>query len=301
MRWVKFCFFAALLFFAVAPSSAQQNDGELFAEGRIALDKYKDCAASLNALKQVSPEGQKNPMWIYYMAKANECAGNIADALNYYKAYAATNPSPEITEKIGDLQYKVDQQVERERAAYAQRAAQEAAAEARRSAQAAAAVRAAQERAARVPLARQNLPVTMSRLGELFSQTTQWCEISQNSVTGESCKKARWRVLQAGNCILKYHRDADYWTDEHDVTIDLARVTDASAEYDPPPAYDYGGWALNLRFATQPTPAVSIVHYEAKHNLRNEDVVSGYFSEKQPANATEAAKLINDAALACSQ
>jgi hypothetical protein len=110
MRWVKFCFFAALLFFAVAPSSAQQNDGEFFAEGRIALDKYKDCAASLNALKQVSEAGQQNPMWIYYMAKANECAGNIADALAYYRAYATTNSSPEITDKVAELQYQLDRQ-----------------------------------------------------------------------------------------------------------------------------------------------------------------------------------------------
>jgi hypothetical protein len=85
-----------------------QTDAEHFAEGRIALDKYKDCATSLRALQQVSASGQQNPMWVYYMAKANECLGNRRNAIAFYRAYARTNSSPEITEKIGDLQYQLD-------------------------------------------------------------------------------------------------------------------------------------------------------------------------------------------------
>lgn len=88
-----------------------QSDGERFAEGRIAFDKYKDCPAALKSLEGVSQAGRNNPLWIYYFAQVNECVENFQEALTYYEKYNLLVPGQgEVVDKIGELRYKARKQ-----------------------------------------------------------------------------------------------------------------------------------------------------------------------------------------------
>src|SRR5258708_3784725 len=73
-------------------ASAQQSDAEKFGEGRLALEKHKDCPGAHDALSSVSSEGQKEPMWIFYMAETEECLQNYDRALDLYKQYDGVVP-----------------------------------------------------------------------------------------------------------------------------------------------------------------------------------------------------------------
>lgn len=98
--------FLSVAFFISTHHASAQSDGEKFAEGRIALDKYNDCPAALKALQGVSETGRQNPIWISYMAKASECVKNFRDALTYYEKYNQLVPgNGEVVNKIGELRY----------------------------------------------------------------------------------------------------------------------------------------------------------------------------------------------------
>lgn len=86
---------------------AQNDDGIKITEAKIAIDKYKDYKSALKALAGVSHTGQKNPLFIYYSAVANENAGNMEQAVEYYKKYLQIFPNKmEIIEKVAELNYK---------------------------------------------------------------------------------------------------------------------------------------------------------------------------------------------------
>jgi hypothetical protein len=99
----------------VYPVLHAQSDSERFAEGRIALDKYHDCQGALTALQQVSTEGQANLMWSYYMGKTEECLHDLSKAVKYYRQFSEANPTPEMTNKIADLEYQLSQKSKQER------------------------------------------------------------------------------------------------------------------------------------------------------------------------------------------
>lgn len=85
-----------------------QSDPELFAEGRIALDKYKDCKGAETPLSKVSEAGRQNPVWMSYIARTEECLGNLSSALKHYEDYNKAIPGQiDIINKIGELRYKV--------------------------------------------------------------------------------------------------------------------------------------------------------------------------------------------------
>ncbi len=85
-----------------------QSDADKFTEGRVALDKYHDCKAAKQALESVSAQGRNNALWVLYMAKADECLGLKAEALQKYEQYNRLVPGQaEIIDKIGDLRYQV--------------------------------------------------------------------------------------------------------------------------------------------------------------------------------------------------
>ena len=93
-----------------------QTDADRFAEGRVALDKYKDCPAAIKALEQVSSQSRQEPLWMFYMARSKECVGNLEEALDYYQKYSNAVPAsqPQVSEKIGELRYLVNKKKEAE-------------------------------------------------------------------------------------------------------------------------------------------------------------------------------------------
>lgn len=112
----------AMLGYFLCLSVPAQSDAEKFAEGRIALDNYHDCKRAINALEGVSSEGRKNLLWVYYMAKAHECAGNLEQALSHYEQYNVLAPGqPAILNKIGDLRYRINKLADERVAAEADR------------------------------------------------------------------------------------------------------------------------------------------------------------------------------------
>jgi len=98
-----------IAFFCFDPAMAQ-SDMEKFAEGRVSLDKFKDCFAAIEALETVSSEGRNNPLWVFYMAKTHECLANPGIALEYYQKYNSLVPGQrEIIEKLAELRYEAKQ------------------------------------------------------------------------------------------------------------------------------------------------------------------------------------------------
>jgi hypothetical protein len=94
-----------------AAAASGRTDADLFNEARIAIDKFHDCPAAGKALNEISGEGKRDPIWIFYAAKANECAGNLSASLAYYREYDKRNPGQrEILDKIGELEYKLRKQ-----------------------------------------------------------------------------------------------------------------------------------------------------------------------------------------------
>lgn len=88
-----------------------QNDAEKLSEARYAFDTAKDCDATLKALESISPEHQKQPPVLIYLAKAHECEKHWKKALEYYRAYLNAVPgAPGLVDKIGELNYKVTKQ-----------------------------------------------------------------------------------------------------------------------------------------------------------------------------------------------
>jgi len=107
MRFVLVLF--VLVAFLGPKTALAQTDAEKFAEGRIALDKFKDCEAAYKALSGVSEQTRKEAMWLFYMGKATECLKKYDESLCYYRAYSKlVPPNAELLDKIGELQYQAD-------------------------------------------------------------------------------------------------------------------------------------------------------------------------------------------------
>lgn len=110
------------LCFASLAIGQKRSDADLFNEARIAIDKFKDCPAAVKALNEVSAQGKRNPIWIYYKARASECANDLAESLSQYREYNRIAPGhQEILDKIGELEYKLRKQQEDNAAAQQQR------------------------------------------------------------------------------------------------------------------------------------------------------------------------------------
>ena len=90
------------------PADTAADDAEKFSEGRVALDKFKDCGAALSALGEISETGRKDPLWSYYMAKATDCKQDYAKALPFYVEYNRLVPGQsQILERIAELKYLI--------------------------------------------------------------------------------------------------------------------------------------------------------------------------------------------------
>ncbi len=103
-RIVAFRLFLACCAAGVATA---QSDLARIAEAREAYDHYKDCPAALHALEGVSEQG-RSPVWVIYMARANECLGKIKEAEQFYEQYDQLVPNQaDVLQKIGQLRYRL--------------------------------------------------------------------------------------------------------------------------------------------------------------------------------------------------
>lgn len=107
----SFKLLALSLFFPAAMMA--QSDGELMAEGRVAMNN-NDCVAAKRAFGAVS-SARRDASWLDNMAQAEECNGgvdgirDIPQALQYYEQEAAQIVGSErLAQKIGDLRYRIN-------------------------------------------------------------------------------------------------------------------------------------------------------------------------------------------------
>ena len=108
-------FFVSTQFLVTAPLHGQ-TDQELFAQGRIAFDRYNDCRGALNALGRVSQALRNDSLWVLYMAKTHECLQNYGQAIRYYRRYNDLAPGrTEIIDKIGEMLYLAGRRKEPDR------------------------------------------------------------------------------------------------------------------------------------------------------------------------------------------
>lgn len=109
MKYRGFAFMAAsVLLIAFSAPLLGQADAQSFAEGRLALDKYKDCQAAEDAFNRASAAFRNTPGWSIYMARTKECLGKLSDALALYQTYYGMVPTAnDVINKIGDLTYQI--------------------------------------------------------------------------------------------------------------------------------------------------------------------------------------------------
>jgi hypothetical protein len=100
---------------AVSCLAGPSSDGEKMAQGRIALEKYRDCNAARQLFASVSAARRDRPDWLDYAAQSAECAGDLAEALRYYEAEATYIVGSErLADKVADLRYRIGKE-EKER------------------------------------------------------------------------------------------------------------------------------------------------------------------------------------------
>lgn len=178
-------------------AAQQPSDAELFSEGRIALDTYKDCAHARRALDSESAPAKDSPVWLEYAARAAECLGDLETGLSYYEKELAKLPgTPRLIDKIGDLRYRVKITAEQnaQRAAERERLSEQQRIESERV---------AQLQATRSEVARAHLPDTYAQISDLLNVSYK----GQLDWTGFHSKKKvtlNRTVTYLDNCTLKY-------------------------------------------------------------------------------------------------
>ena len=103
--------------FASGIANAQQpSDADLDAEGQVAMSQFHDCARARSAFERESVSAQGAPTWLDEVARAAECAGDLAGALNYYERELKKLPdTPRLVQKVGELRYKLEVQADQAR------------------------------------------------------------------------------------------------------------------------------------------------------------------------------------------
>jgi hypothetical protein len=90
-------------------AASQSNDVLLFQEGRVALDKYRDCPTALKAFSSVPDNSpvRTDPIFAHYMYRTYDCLGDIDNALKWFQVFAERVPqSAETINTLADLRYR---------------------------------------------------------------------------------------------------------------------------------------------------------------------------------------------------
>jgi len=101
----------------IANSGLAQTSQDIMhvTEARVAFEKYHDCKIAMKSLNEISPEGKKSDLCLYYLAKVNACLGNYKDAIDNYEAYSKLKPlTPTLIEELADLKYQYNKQQEQQ-------------------------------------------------------------------------------------------------------------------------------------------------------------------------------------------
>jgi hypothetical protein len=104
-----------MVLLAIPPVAAAQSDVDRFTEGRIALDKYKDCPAARKALELVAADSpvRHDPIYAFYMGRTYECVRDLPAAVKWYELYMSKVPATaELLDKMGDLRYRLSKDLE---------------------------------------------------------------------------------------------------------------------------------------------------------------------------------------------
>lgn len=100
--------FAVFAVTANAGRAQLPSDSELFAQGRVALDKYNDCPSAKRSFEAESVNAQDSAVWLEYTARASECAGYLEAALGYYERESKKLPgTARLIDKVGELRYRI--------------------------------------------------------------------------------------------------------------------------------------------------------------------------------------------------
>jgi hypothetical protein len=104
---------SCVLHVALTAAAAQPSGIERFAEGRIALDKYKDCPAALGAFRSVEAQYQNDPAWLYYTSSAEACLKNYEEAYRLFSRYAKSHPTNiDVQDRLAEYSYLARKQRE---------------------------------------------------------------------------------------------------------------------------------------------------------------------------------------------
>jgi tetratricopeptide (TPR) repeat protein len=100
--------FVSLILFGIhAAALASDQDSIDLAKAAMAAN---DCPLAARTLDALSPPAKQDPGVLFLMARANECAGNVDAALEYYRRYDAVAPNiPEVRDAIGKLLLKIEE------------------------------------------------------------------------------------------------------------------------------------------------------------------------------------------------
>jgi formylglycine-generating enzyme required for sulfatase activity len=109
MKKFKFIFFIHLLvILAFVTKVNAQGDAAKIAEARYALEQVQDCSTALNALSDISENGRRSQLFIYYYAKVNDCLSRYDTAVLYYNLYLDFVPyDTAVLKQVNKLRYEV--------------------------------------------------------------------------------------------------------------------------------------------------------------------------------------------------
>lgn len=205
-----------------------QSDAELFSQGRIAFDKYHDCPAAEKALSAVSVAARNDPtwgpVWMSYMARTEECLGNLQQAIIYWEQYDQKKPGQaDVINSLADLRYRLQKQQEAE----AKKAADEASARAVAEARQAAIDRAAEQRRQQKEAEAQKLAEFRADALRTLSSDSNELVSLVNRVPGDYWKL--FRVSAPTNCQLQIEEKTKGTYLHEFYTLDLGNVESAVA------------------------------------------------------------------------
>src|SRR5271167_3717728 len=95
----------------ILPATARADaDREKYDMGVVAL-RNKDCRAAADAFNSVEGPLAQDASFVNYAAQANECAGNLEKALEYYRKKEIFDQNKlQAREKIGELLYRINKE-----------------------------------------------------------------------------------------------------------------------------------------------------------------------------------------------
>jgi formylglycine-generating enzyme required for sulfatase activity len=109
LKKMKLIIFGQILLLSVIVYKVNaQGDAAKIAEARYALEQVQDCSTALHALSDVSENGRRSQLFIYYYAKVNDCLSRYDTAVLYYNLYLDFVPyDTSVLKQIAKVSYEL--------------------------------------------------------------------------------------------------------------------------------------------------------------------------------------------------